>query len=80
VDGALTLDYQQLPQVTLPVHAFLGSVEAQVFYSGTAPGAVAGLQQINIKIPDDAPTGAAVPITLQVGSFRSPDGVTIAIR
>jgi uncharacterized protein (TIGR03437 family) len=80
VDGVLALDYQQLPQVALPVRVFLDTVEAEVVYAGTAPGAVAGLLQVNIKIPDKAPTGAAVPITLQVGTFRSPAGVTIAVR
>jgi uncharacterized protein (TIGR03437 family) len=78
-DGALALDFQHLPQVLLPVHVFLGSAEAPVVYSGAAPGAVAGLLQVNIKIPDNAPTGA-VPITLLVGSVRSPDGVILAIR
>jgi uncharacterized protein (TIGR03437 family) len=62
------------------VHVFVGSAEADVVYAGAAPGAVAGLLQIDIRIPDAAPTGAGVPITLQVGTVRSPDGVTIAIR
>jgi uncharacterized protein (TIGR03437 family) len=78
-DGALALDFQHLAQIVLPVHVFLGSVEAAVVYSGAAPGAVAGLVQIDIKIPDNAPTGL-VPITLLVGTVRSPDGVVIAIR
>ena len=79
-DGALALDYQHLPAPVLPVRVFVGGVEADVVYAGAAPGAVAGLLQVDIKIPDGAPTGAAVPIILQVGTFRSPDGVTIAIR
>jgi uncharacterized protein (TIGR03437 family) len=79
-DGVLVLDYLHLPLLALPVHVFLGSVEADVVaYAGLAPGAVAGLVQVNVKIPDNAPTGA-VPITLQVGNSRSPDGVTIAVR
>ena len=79
-DGFLVLDYQHLPMLSLPVRVFLGAVEADLVpYFGLAPGAVAGLVQINIKIPDNAPTGA-VPITFQVGTFRSPDGVIIAVR
>jgi uncharacterized protein (TIGR03437 family) len=78
-DGALALDFQHLPQPTLPIHVFLGTVEAEVVYYGAAPTSVAGLLQVDIKIPDNAPTGN-VPITLQIGTAKSQDGVILAIR
>src|SRR5579883_1009699 len=57
---------------------------AVVTYAGAAPGAVAGLVQINAIVPPTVPTGAAVPITVSIGSAstsrRSQPGVTIAVK
>ena len=60
--GTALASEHALPQPALPVRVFLDTVEAEVVYAGTAPGAVAGLLQVNIKIPHKAPTGASVPI------------------
>jgi uncharacterized protein (TIGR03437 family) len=79
-DGALALDFAQLPKPVLPVRVFVGGVEAEVVYAGAAPGLVAGLLQVNVRLPENTPAGDAVPIVLQVGAIRSPDGVTIAVR
>ena len=43
-----------------------------VAYAGAAPGLVAGVLQVNVKIPDNAPTGDAVPVTLSIGGVDSP--------
>jgi uncharacterized protein (TIGR03437 family) len=57
---------------------------AVVTYSGTSPGAVAGLVQINAIVPPTVRTGAAIPLTVSVGSAaasrRSQPGVTIAVK
>lgn len=57
---------------------------AVVSYAGSAPGAVAGLVQINAIVPPTVRTGAAIPITVSVGSAvasrRSQPGVTISIK
>lgn len=45
-----------------------------------APGAVAGVLQVNVTIPAGAPSGAAVPVVLTVGAASSPAGTTIAIQ
>ncbi len=51
-----------------------------VEYAGAAPGLVAGVTQINVKIPEDAPTGV---VRLRVDSIGlvsfSPGDVTIAV-
>lgn len=39
-----------------------------------------GSLQVDFRIPDDAPVGDAVPLTLSVRGKQSPPGVTIAIR
>ena len=61
------------------VSATIGGLPAEVTYAGLAPGYTAGLQQINIRIPDGCPTGAAVPIRLQIGGHSTQPGTTIAV-
>jgi uncharacterized protein (TIGR03437 family) len=57
---------------------------AVVSYAGTAPGAVAGLVQINAIIPPTVRTGAAIPMTVSIGSAtasrRSQPAVTVAVK
>jgi uncharacterized protein (TIGR03437 family) len=57
---------------------------AVVSYAGTSPGAVAGLVQINAIVPPTVRAGAAIPITVSIGSAaasrRSQPGVTIAVK
>jgi uncharacterized protein (TIGR03437 family) len=57
---------------------------AVVSYAGTSPKAVAGLVQINAIVPPTVKTGAAIPITVSIGSSttarRSQPGVTLAVK
>lgn len=48
----------------------IGGASATVKYFGPG-GGYPGLDQLNIVIPPDAPTGPAVPLTLQLGTFTS---------
>ena len=68
------------PTPLADVRVTVGGVPAEILWMGEAPHSVAGLFQVNIRIPKNAPTGDAVPLTLMVGGARSPDGVTMAIR
>jgi uncharacterized protein (TIGR03437 family) len=77
VDGSIGAP--PLPAPVLPVTVSIGGTPALVTYAGAAPGLVAGVMQVNIKIPDDTTIGPAVPISLQVGTTTSQPGVTIAI-
>lgn len=61
-----------LPNVTV------GGLLAEIQYYGPAP-IYPGLDQLNITIPSDAPTGPAVAIIVLSGSFSS-NAVTIAIE
>ena len=45
-----------------------------------APGLVAGLMQINFKLPANTPANLATPVEIFVGSGKSPAGTTIAGR
>ncbi len=78
VDGKLAV--VPLPQPVLPVTVTIGGQNAEILYAGGAPGAVAGLMQINVRIPSGIPTGAAVPVALRVGNASAQAGVTVAVR
>ncbi len=69
-----------LAKPVLPVKVFVGGLEASIDYAGAAPGLVAGLIQINAKVPLEAATGSAIPITISIGDKSSPPGVTVAIQ
>lgn len=56
----------QAPAVNQP-SVFIGDRPAQVQYAGRAIG-FAGLDQINVVIPPDAPPGCAVPLRIQLGN------------
>ena len=68
----------------LPVSAVIGEgtsqVAASVEYAGSAPGSIMGLLQINLRIPENAPTGDAVPFTITIGGVPTQSGVTLAIQ
>ena len=77
VDGKLTA--APLPKPTQPVVLRIGDQVANLEYIGGAPGLVAGLLQINARVPDNLATGE-VPVTLQIGSVSSPRSATIFIK
>jgi uncharacterized protein (TIGR03437 family) len=49
------------------IQVFVGGVQATVQYQGRTPTAV-GLDQINITVPQNAPTGCWVPIVVQTNN------------
>lgn len=77
IDGALSA--APFPEPRLPVRVFIGNREAGILYAGAAPTLVAGVLQVNARIPDDAPSGN-LTVTLQVGDYRSPGVVTVAVQ
>jgi uncharacterized protein (TIGR03437 family) len=69
-----------LSKPTLPVTAEIGGQPATVLYAGTASGLVAGALQVNLLVSEAAPTGPDVPVRLQIGTYLSQEGVTLAVR
>jgi uncharacterized protein (TIGR03437 family) len=67
------------PKPLLPVTVRIGGRPADVLYYGAAPGFVAGVLQLNVRIPADSPSGS-VPLELAVGSITTQSGVTIAVQ
>lgn len=70
-----------LSHLVATVTATIAGIPATVVYAGEAPGYTSGLQQINILIPSNVPSGAAAPLLLNVGGVSSTQtGVTLAIQ
>jgi uncharacterized protein (TIGR03437 family) len=82
IDGSVppTGRMSDYPVPALPVRVTVGGRPAGIVYAGAAPHAVAGLLQVNFRVPLDAPTGDAIPLVLKVGDSSSSDGVTMAVR
>jgi uncharacterized protein (TIGR03437 family) len=68
-----------LPAPLLPISVRIGGKPAEVRYAGGAPGLVAGVMQVNARVPADLLAGAQ-SVYLVVGNTISPQGVTVSIR
>jgi uncharacterized protein (TIGR03437 family) len=62
------------------VTARIGGTNAEVLYAGSAPGSVAGLSQVNVRVPSDTQTGDSMPIMLTALGIPSQDGVTVSVK
>jgi uncharacterized protein (TIGR03437 family) len=77
VDGLLAL--VNYPKPVVPVTVTIGGLPAEVAYYGAAPQAVAGLLQVNAKVPDGVPSGNA-EVVIQIGTAKSQTGLTVAVQ
>ncbi len=75
-DGLIASAAAPLPAGTVKVT--IGNQTANVLYAGAAPGAVAGVIQVNAQIPSGLATGS-VPVVVQVATSNSQPNVTIAV-
>jgi uncharacterized protein (TIGR03437 family) len=78
-DGLLT-SATNPPLIAQPVTVTIGGQNAPVTYQGAAPGLVAGMSQINAQVPTNIAAGSSVSLTLEVGSTKSRNTVTIAVK
>lgn len=78
-DGELAVT-QPLPTPRLPVKVLLAGREVPILYVGAVPSLTAGVIQINIQVPEDLADRQNMPLVLQIGQARSPDGVTFGLR
>ncbi len=70
VDGSETAA-PQATAIDTPIEVMVGQRSAAILYQGRSP-CCAGLDQINIRVPDDAPAGCFVPLWIAVrGSLYS---------
>ena len=78
IDGEIARG-SSMPKPMRNVQARINGRPAEVLYAGAAPSQVAGLFQVNVRIPADTPSGEA-SVELQVGDARSQPGITVAVR
>ena len=67
------------PAPLLAVAVTINGQPAQYTYAGEAPGLVAGMMQLNVQIPANAPSGA-LPIVVSIGGNPSQNGVTVSVE
>ena len=83
VTGKITTATLPPPQVTpapvQPISVLIGGQPANYAYAGEAPGFVAGLMQLNVQIPANAPSGA-LPIQMSIGGNMSQSGITMEVQ
>jgi uncharacterized protein (TIGR03437 family) len=81
--GAITTVTLPPPQVTpapvQPVRVFLDGQQVPYTYAGEAPGMVAGVMQLNVQIPANAPSGA-LAIAVSAGGNMSQSGITVTVQ
>jgi uncharacterized protein (TIGR03437 family) len=75
-----------LPRTSLPVAVFFARGlyeewgQSEVLYAGGSPGSVAGLLQVNVRVPANAGAGERVPFAFIVGSHWTVFQATVALR
>jgi len=78
VDGSLAA--VPFPSPVGQVSVTIGGANATILYAGAAPGFVAGLLQINVRVPAGLPSPASAALVLNIVSASSQPGCTLAIR
>jgi uncharacterized protein (TIGR03437 family) len=78
VPTGLSAPLDVLSRASAQVSATIGGAPAPVDFAGLAPGFV-GLGQINVTVPDEAASGAAIPLIIEIAGQKS-QPATISIR
>jgi len=77
VTGSVTSAPYPVP--LLPISALVAGQPAQVTWDSEAPGAVAGVLQVNLVIPNATPVGAQ-SIVISVGTNQTQSNVTVSVK
>jgi uncharacterized protein (TIGR03437 family) len=77
IDG--TIDTSTLPKPALPVSVKIGGQPAEIIYDGAIPGQVAGLLQINARVPAGLAPGPQ-PVVVTIGTASSQANLTVAVK
>jgi uncharacterized protein (TIGR03437 family) len=77
-DGRLTTG--EPSRATQPVSVTIGGKPAEIVRHVEAPAFVAGLYNLYVKVPKDAPSGCDVPVVLTIGQAVSRPDVTMCVQ
>jgi uncharacterized protein (TIGR03437 family) len=80
--GLVTVAQAVVPYTPGPLLTVVPWVNGQIAYfnfAGEAPGFVAGVMQLNVQIPANAPSGD-LPLVVSVGGNNSQTGVTVRVQ
>jgi uncharacterized protein (TIGR03437 family) len=78
VDGQIVVGPPPKPLGSVSVS--IGGQDAEVLYAGAAPGLIAGLLQVNARIPANTVSSFTAPILLSVGAIGGAPNVTLAVQ
>ena len=78
-DGAFNGVSPPSMPVLQPVAVTIGGQAATVSAAIGAPGQVAGMLEITVRVPSGIQPGTAVPVTLTIGGASAQSGVSVAI-
>jgi uncharacterized protein (TIGR03437 family) len=67
------------PRPAADVQVRIADRPVEIAFAGAAPGFVAGLIQLNVRVPDDIAAGE-VPVVIEAAGSRSPRTVSLAVR
>jgi uncharacterized protein (TIGR03437 family) len=79
-DGEIIPSEPPYAGLRLPLTVLIGYLEAEVLYAGPAPGYVAGLMQINARIPSGLYNTDGATVSLRVGEFATIDVADVGIQ
>ena len=80
IDGLINNAAIALPKPIAAVSVTVGGVNTPIEYAGAAPGQVAGLMQVNIRLPLTGLGSGNLPVKITVGNFTSQGNITIAVK
>jgi uncharacterized protein (TIGR03437 family) len=67
------------PRPAADVQVRIADRPVEIAFAGAAPGFVAGLIQLNVRVPGDIAAGE-VPVVIEAAGARSPRTVSLAVR
>ena len=82
VDGSISPNRLPLPAPLLQVTVTIGGIPvpaADIEYAGEAPGAIAGLLQVNARIPAGLPSGQQ-SVLITIGGVQSQPNVYVNVK
>lgn len=77
VDGEIATSVY--PSPALPVSVTIGGQPADIIYDGAIPGQIAGLLQINARVPAGLASGPQ-PVVVTIGTASSQANLTVAVK